>query len=308
MKIVFFGTPDYVLPVLEMLNKYYEIVAVVTQPPKPTGRDQKMTYSPVDDFAHKRKIPVYFDAEELINDQIEADLGVLESYGKILSKSVLNYFPNGIINIHPSLLPRWRGAVPVPATLISGDKETGGTIIKLDSEIDHGPILASFKEDILENDTTETLRRRIFEKSAVVLEELIPPYIKQKVKLKPQDHSLATYTTRAKKEDAYIKPEYIDGALNGFSINENWTINFIKDFFLIPDPYTIDRFIRSMNPWPNAWTTIKVSGGSSVTKRLKLIMSHIEDEKLILDTVQLEGKNPVSWKQFKEAYSSYELI
>lgn len=306
MKIVFFGTPDYVLPVLKILYKYHDVVAVVTQPPRPVGRSQIPSYSPVDEFAHKHNIPIYFDAEKIIKDKIIADFGVLESYGDILSKEVINYFPLGIINIHPSLLPRWRGAAPVPATIISGDNITGGTLIKLDEQIDHGPIISTFKEDVLPTDTTETLRQRVFKKSAGVLLELISPYAKRKISLKKQDDKTATFTTRINKKDGFIPPDILLAAMKGKGIKKKWIIEFIEDsahipISFLPTPQFVGRFIRAMDPWPVAWTTIQINKNNS--KRLKLLKAYINDAgALIPDIVQLEGKNPVSWKQFKEAH------
>ena len=116
MKIVFFGTPSYAVPILDALRKEFEsakvksVVAVVTQAPKPTGRKQLLTYSPVDDYAYKRKIPIFHSSRELLQKGVEADLGVLAAYGEIIPSEVIKLFPKGILNIHPSLLPKFRGA------------------------------------------------------------------------------------------------------------------------------------------------------------------------------------------------------
>ena len=122
MKIVFFGTPDYVLPVLEALHKKFggkhgesPIVAVVTQRPRPTGRKQLLTYSPVDTWAHKRDIPIYFNSLDLIKDNVQADLGVLAAYGEILSEEVISFFPHGILNIHPFSGPGGHSRRPAAA-------------------------------------------------------------------------------------------------------------------------------------------------------------------------------------------------
>src|SRR5437879_3001617 len=109
-KIIFFGTPEYVIPVLESLHKHYKIVGVVTQPPKLVGRKQIRTFSHVDNWAHKHKIPVITSLSEVLP---EAKLGVVASYGKIIPKSVIDHFGSGILNIHPSLLPKYRGASPI---------------------------------------------------------------------------------------------------------------------------------------------------------------------------------------------------
>ena len=177
MRIVFFGTPDYVLPILETLNKYHEIVAVITQSPKPVGREKTLTYSPVDAWAHKKKIQKQFD----FNDLPEADLGVCAAFGMIIPKEVLNHFKFGILNIHPSILPKYRGASPIQSAITNLDKTTGVSIIKMDEKMDHGPILTNFTESISTTDTFDSLRTRLFERSTEVLVNLIPNYIKNKI-------------------------------------------------------------------------------------------------------------------------------
>ena len=283
MKIVFFGTPDYVLPVLKSLGKHFEIVAVVTQKPAPIGRKKILSYSPVDTWAHKRKIPIIFDFEKIPS----ADLGVCAAYGKIIPKFVICNLKFGILNIHPSLLPSFRGASPVPATIITGTNPTGVTIFKMDEKIDHGPIVSQFKEEVLTSDTAGTLRTRLFEKSTQVLIELLPAYISGKIKPRLQDESQATYSKILSKQDGFIK-------LSKTGPNE------------------AERFIRAMDPWPGAWTSLRPARrdyGRQAQKRLKILKAHIDPDTgyLILDTVQLEGKNPVSWKQFSQAYPTFLL-
>lgn len=318
MKIVFFGTPDYVLPILNVVHKRYvtkrgesPIVAVVTQSPKPVGRKQLLEFSAVDKWAHERKIPVYYGLIDLLKNEVKANVGILESYGEILPDSVINIFPHGILNAHPSLLPKWRGASPVQATILTGEKETGVTIIKLDEKIDHGPIISQFKEEVLPDDTTDTLRRRLFERSAEVFVELLEPYLAGKITLRPQNDSDATYTHRITKDDGFIIPEYLEAAISGKRITDSWKINFINDYSLVPSAYSLERFIRAMDPWPCAWSTIKLmANGQWLTKRLKILNAHLDinHQSLVIDMVQLEGKNPVSWKQFTEAYPKAKFL
>lgn len=297
MKIIFFGTPDYVIPILEKLDKYHEIVAVVTQSPKPVGRDKKVTYSAVDSWAYKKHLPRNFDYVDLP----EADMGICASFGMIIPDSVLKMFPHGILNIHPSLLPEFRGSSPIQASLISGITTTGVSIIKMNEKLDAGPILTQFKEEVLESDTNETLRNRLFEKSADVLIQMIPAYIEGKIKLKKQDDTRASFTTMIKKEDAFIPPMHLKNAMEINNSNEEWNLNFLKNFPLKPDANTINRFIKAMSFWPVAWTKITIKDEE---KRIKLIKSHINPESgyLELDEVQLEGKNPTMWKLFKGSY------
>ena len=308
MKIVFFGTPEYVQPVLVSLNKKVKnkdgtsaIVAVVTQPPKPVGRKQLKTYSPVDNWAHKKEIPAFYDPEELLSSKKGVfELGVIADYGKIISKRVIGAFPRGILNIHFSSLPSFRGASPVQAAIINGDKEIGISIFKIDEGLDHGPIVSQFKEAISPQETYGGLKRRLFPIATDVLCELLPAYISGKIKLRPQEHSDATYTRLITRKDGFVPPKYVGQALEEkVPAEEKWRIEFIKDFSLKPTADNLYNFIRAMDPWPNAWTNIKIGKAS---KRLKILKAYTDGEKLVLDSVQLEGKNPVSWEQFRAAY------
>lgn len=276
MKIVFFGTPDYVVPIAEALYKKFHtpqekgVIAVVTQPPKPVGRDQKLEYSAIDKWAHSRGIDIVFDYEDIP----EADLGVVAAYGRIIPKEVIEFFPKGILNIHPSLLPKYRGASPIQNAIANGDILTGVTIIKMDEKMDHGPIVSSFKEEILPDDTNETLRKRLFDRSATFLIELIPNYLNGKIKLKAQNHEEATFTKLVKKEDGFIEKPF-------------------------EDPTKTNNLFRAYHPWPGIWTFVDINGEQ---KRLKILKLHLDDSKLVLDKVQLEGKNAVSFEEFKRGY------
>jgi methionyl-tRNA formyltransferase len=289
MKIVFFGTPEYVLPVLTSLHKKYvtgpgksPIVAVVTQSPKPMGRKQILSYSPVDKWAHERKIDTYYQSSQLIENKVVADIGVLAAFSEIIRKDVIDLFPHGILVIHPSLLPKYRGASPIQAAIAAGETQTGVSIIRMDEKVDHGAIVAQFKEDIAPSDTTETLRARLFERSAEVLTEMFDPYMKSKIKPRVQDDDEATFTSILKKEDGFVDLKKASAEI-------------------------IERKLRAMHPWPGVWTLLRKSASEGQARRLKILNAHLENGELILDEVQLEGKTPVPFKQFKEAYPDLEL-
>ncbi len=297
MKLIFFGTPDYVIPVLEKLHKYHEIVAVVTQSPKPMGREKTLSYSAVDAWAFKKHIPRNFDYVDLP----EADMGVCASFGMIIPQVILDKFKYGILVIHPSLLPQFRWSNPIRATLITGTNPTGVTIIKMNDKWDEGPILTQFKEEVLPDDTNETLRERLFKKSADVLLEMIPAYVDGKIKLKKQDSKKATYAKMISKNDAFIPSVYLKNAMEINDSKESWNIPFIINYSVIPNANLLDRFIKAMSFWPVAWSKLEIRGQE---KRIKIISAHINSESgyLELDEVQLEGKKPTTWKQFKGAY------
>ncbi len=286
MKIVFFGTPDFVLPIVEALHKEFnhgrerEFETIVTQAPKNTGRDHKLTYSAVDDWAFKHK----FEIIRNIADVPFADLGIVAAYGNIIPKSIIEKFSNGIINIHPSLLPEFRGASPIQAALASGKIQTGITFIKMDEQMDHGPIISQVKEEILESDNNETLRTRLFESAAEVLIELIPNYLNGRIKLKEQDHDIATFTKLIKKEDGFVDLDFIKSALNGDETESAKILNLF----------------RAYTPWPGVWT--KIVTKDEKEKILKLTKINMNDGQLIIDEVQIEGKNPVNFRQFKEGH------
>ena len=298
MKIVFFGTPDYVLPILKELDVRYEIGAVVTQEPKPTGRKKFIVRSAVDNWAYKQKIPVIYDLKKVP----QFDLGVLAAYGKIIPKSIIHNSKFGILNIHPSILPKYRGASPIQAAMATGDTESGVTIIKIDEIVDHGPIISQFKEEIKTSDTLGTLRSRLFQRAAEVFLALVEPYLQGKIRFREQNHKEATHTVMVKKEHGFILPKFLKYALLGKTLEEDWDIGFTKDFFLKPSPASCERFIRALDPWPGAWTLLRLSASEGQAKRLKILKAHLEGKKLVLDEVQLEGKNPVSWKEFLAGY------
>jgi len=329
MKIVFIGTPDYVVPILQLLHKKFRennnsesgVVAVLTQTPKPSGRDKKISYSAVDSWAHTHKIPIYFSPLDLIKENVKADVGVLASYGGLLPKDLITYFPKGILVIHPSLLPQFRWSSPVPAAIITNTNPTGVSIIKMDDKFDHGPVVTQFKEDVTKDDTYGSLRDRLFEKSAEVLVQMLPAYLSGKINPKAQDDSNASFANMIKKDDAFIPPKILSAALLGKISKTKWPIPFIKVkgavYNLQPTTYNLSQFIRAMQPWPIAWTTVKIKGEEKKLKILSSTQVPLEPKSddlqpgtynLQLNLVQLEGKNPVTWEQFKQGYPKLKLV
>lgn len=205
-------------------------------------------------------------------------VGILASYGKILTKEEIEKPKHGILNLHPSLLPKYRGPTPVPTAILNGEQETGVTIFKIDEKVDHGPILSQLKEAIRPDDTADELLKRLFTAGGQVLTTILPAYLEGKIKPREQDDSQATDTKKFTREDGQI----------------NWQ----------ETPAKIERKIRAFQPWPGTWTEVKIK---SEKKRLKILKAHLENNQLILDQVQLEGKNPVNYKQFQEGYPKAEI-
>jgi len=304
MKLVFFGTPDYAVHIAEALRKQYNrgaikgLVAVVTQPPKPAGRKKKLTHSAIDNWAYKLGVQVVYKFEDIP----KADLGIVASYGRIIPKNIIESFEKGVLNVHFSDLPEFRGASPLEATILSGKEKAVVSVIKMDEKLDHGPVVSRFEEKIRDDDTTESLRKRLFERSAGFLLELIPNYVEGKIQPKEQKHAEATYTRTLTKQDGFISPKILSAALEGKTIEKKWKIRFMGEQEMEASPERVERFIRAMWSWPGAWTTLRLKNSEEQTRRLRIIKAHMEEEKLMLDEVQLEGKNPVSWKQFEEGY------
>ena len=239
MRIVFMGSPDFALPALQrLIDSEHELVAVYTQPDRPTGRGRKLAPPPVKTLALQHNLPVYQPASISHPDavaQIRAlapDLGVIAAYGQILRQRVLDVPRLGILNVHASLLPRWRGAAPIPAAILAGDAETGATIMRVVRALDAGPMLAAIRLPIAETDTTATLTPRIAEAGAALLLALLPTFVRGEMTPTPQDESLATYAPQIEKEDGRI----------------DWQTETAE---------RIARKVRAYDPWPMAFTTFE---------------------------------------------------
>ena len=216
--IIFFGTSEFAIPILEALHKEsYEIVAVVTTPDSAIGRKQILTPPPIKVTAQKLGFEILqpqslkigslknsLEVENLKLKIADADVGVVASYGKIIPKEIISSFPKGILNIHPSLLPKYRGPSPIQHALFNGDKETGITIILLDEKVDHGPVVARQESKIINYELWEELHNKLAKMGAELLVKTLPDYLAGKIKPKPQENSRATFTKIITKEDGKI--------------------------------------------------------------------------------------------------------
>jgi methionyl-tRNA formyltransferase len=246
-QIIFMGTPDFSVPTLKALHEsQHKVLAVVTQPDRPKGRGRGLVPSPVKEVAgtfgypvlqpHKIKEPWF--VEEII--AMDPDLFVVVAYGRILPGSLLSIPRLGAINIHASLLPKYRGPAPIQWAMINGEQETGVTTMSMDEGMDTGDILLSAKVSIMPDDTAGSLHGRLAEVGAQLLIETLERLKKESLLGTPQDKSVATYAPLLKKKDGSI----------------DWT----------KDAISLDAFIRGMNPWPGAFTLL--SG-----KRLRVLQA-----------------------------------
>ncbi|MBI2012761.1 methionyl-tRNA formyltransferase, partial [Candidatus Curtissbacteria bacterium] len=210
MNIVFFGTPRLAQIILEkLIDSPFRPQLVVTAPDSKVGRSLKPQLSPVKQTAAKHHIDVLEpktlnshlrtgnETFSILNSQF--DLAILVAYGKIIPKDILAIPKYGFINIHPSILPKYRGPSPIQSAILAGEKQTGVTIIKLDEEIDHGPILAQKKINITNHDTHAALVEKLGKLGDELLIETLPEYLDEKLKPKPQNHALATFTKKVTK-------------------------------------------------------------------------------------------------------------
>ena len=210
-KIIFFGTPQVSADILQTLfDAGYDISAVVTNPDAPVGRKHVITPSPVKVLAEKLSLPV-LEPEKLdssfyalLTTNYKLDLGIVVAYGKIIPQSIIDSFPLGLLNIHYSLLPKYRGASPVEQAILNGDDKTGVAIQKLVYKLDAGPIVAMREIPIGENDTTPELKHRLTEIGGELLLETLPKYIDGEITPTEQDESLATHCGKISKSDGEI--------------------------------------------------------------------------------------------------------
>jgi len=267
MKVVFFGSSRFVVPVLEMIHNQFDLPLVVTT------EQNKMDAVPF--FCESQKIEyltVRKSPDLISNFRIEesmANIGIVADFGVLIPDQLLNTFPYGVINIHPSLLPKYRGPTPVQNAILNGDTETGVTIIKLDKYLDHGPVLAQVKENIKENDTAKSLYERLFKIGGQLLIKTLGRYENTQSMFVVQNHENATFTKALTRDDGFLDLKNIYEA---------------KEFF--------EKMIRAYYPWPGVWTKSMIGD--------KLLLVKFLPEKRI----QVEGKNEMGYKDFINGYAT----
>jgi len=293
------GSPDFALPSLRSLAQKFQVVGVVTQPDRAAGRGRELKSPPVKTLALELGLPI-IQPEKLKQpeamDQLrvwDPELIVVAAFGQILKKDVLDLPRYGCINVHASLLPRWRGAAPINAALLHGDEETGVTIMQMDVGLDTGAMLTKRSIRLTPTDTAGSVFQTLSTLGADLLVETLPRWVAGEITPEKQDDSLATYAPTLKKEDGRL--------------------DFARDVT------ELERLIRAFNPWPGTFmdfdgVNLKIhrahvgEGNASVGQRL------IEQDQpavgargglLILDEVQPAGKKPMSGKSFLAGVRSW---
>ncbi|MBV9257100.1 MAG: methionyl-tRNA formyltransferase [Ktedonobacteraceae bacterium] len=315
LRIIYMGTPQFAVPTLTALIKGaepgatlpegYEIATVITRPDKPAGRGRDIVFSPVKQTALEHNIPVWqpgsfkkaenSDALAMYN----ADLYIVAAFGQILPQKVLDQPRYGTLNIHASLLPKYRGADPIAEAILQGDKESGVSIMKLDAGIDTGPVLLKRSIPLAEDETTRTLTAKLADLGAQALLEALPGWITGTITAEPQDEERATHTHMLKKED---------GALN-------WQL----------PASALVRQVRAYDPWPGTYTHWKgkllkilkaqaraVETGTDIPPGTVKVQEDAGHQVLAIVTgsglllvkqLQLEGKKAMSAEEFLRGYA-----
>jgi methionyl-tRNA formyltransferase len=233
--VVFMGTPEFAVPSLLALDERHDVAGVVTQPDRRAGRGRKLVASPVKELALARGLPIYQPDSLLTPEAVahledwQPDVIAVAAFGQLLPPAVLDLPPHGCLNVHASLLPRYRGAAPIAAAILDGAPPTGITIMFMDVGLDTGPILAQAELAIRAGDTTGSLTATLAELGARLLVETLPCWLAGEIEPQPQDDALATYCTQLVKSDGLM----------------DWTRTAAY----------LDRQVRACDPWPGAFTT-----------------------------------------------------
>ena len=291
-RVVFMGSPDFALPTLRALATNYDVVGVVTQPDRPAGRGKQLTPPPVKTLAEDLGLPIIQPArlrEPAAVAQLRAlapGLIVVAAFGQILRQEVLDLPPHGCINVHASLLPRWRGASPIQAAILAGDAETGVTIMRMDKGLDSGPILSQRAMPIDAKDTAATLSDKLSSLGANLLVDTLPGCLSGELKSASQPEKGVTSAPILKKFDGELDP--------GLGAEE------------------LARKVRAFNPWPGAFIIwkgqpLKIHRAHAVQGKKSAGEHFVYDGQpaigtldgvLVLDEVQTPGKKTMSGAEF----------
>lgn len=296
--VVFFGTHEFAAAILKALldSGLFDLQKVITMPDRPAGRHQELKLSAVKTMASQYGLPI--DQPESLKNYVFSSnhqLNIVVDYGLIIPAEIIEAPKFGSINVHPSLLPKYRGASPIQSALINGEKETGVAIMKMDEEMDHGPILAQEKITIAAEDDYPSLYKKLAAKAAEMIVKTVPLYVEGKIKIKEQNHGSATFSKILSREDGKID-------------------------FKIQTAEEIYNLWRGLTPWPG----IFVMWNSNRLKLIKIAKSEkklpagkviVENQKIFIgcaagsimaQELQLEGKKPMTAEIFSNGYQKID--
>ena len=290
-KIVFMGTPEFSLPTLEaLIENKFNVVSVYTQPPTKSKRGQKINVSPIEEFSKKNKInfknPINLNSDEELKifKELSPDIVVVVAYGQIISKIFLNIAKFGFINIHASLLPKWRGAAPIQRAIMNGDKKIGVSIMKIEEKLDSGPVLASKEIELGQNATHGEIEKTLSVMGANLLVENLKRLERDNSKFIGQVHSEATYAKKIDKDETKI----------------NWSLDATK----------VLAHIHGLSPIPGAWFEYENERFKVLRAKISTVNgkpSYVLDDNLTVacksNSIQIlelqrQGKNKQTAKEF----------
>ena len=256
LRVVYFGTPEFAVPSLRaVLESAHKVVGVVSQPDRPRGRGQQLTATPTKAVALEHAVPV-LQPEKIRDDDfidavsaLEPDVGVVAAYGKLLPESLLRVPLLGMINVHASLLPRWRGAAPVHRAVIAGDQETGVTIMRVVKELDAGPMFSAVSRPIGPDETSPEVERSLAQLGAVLLVEVLDRMASGQATETAQDETLVTYAAKLTKGEGAI----------------DWTLPAAR----------IHNLVRGLQPWP--LVSVRISGDRVLLHRTAVSDEHTHE-------------------------------
>jgi methionyl-tRNA formyltransferase len=295
--VIFMGTPAFAKPALQaLIDSRHKVIACYTQPPRPAGRGYEVQKSPVQQLAESHRIPVFhpvnFKSEEALNEfkELKADVAIVAAYGLILPQALLDMPKHGCINIHGSILPRWRGAAPIQRAILAGDKESGITIMQMEAGLDTGPMLLKKNLPITANITAQNLHDQLSVLGSEMILETLDMLCDGTLNPVVQPTEGVTYADKIKKEEAII----------------DWQ----------QSAEMIERQIRAFNPWPGAyfmldgkhikaWQASVVKGTNAANPGTVLNDDFVVacgQEALKIEVLQLPGKKPMALKDFKNGH------
>jgi methionyl-tRNA formyltransferase len=298
-QIVFMGTPHFAVPILTQLIAHHEVIGVVTQPDRPAGRSRQVRASPVKETALAAGIPV-FQPEKLRRPEAitelrvwQPDVYVVAAFGQILPQAVLDIPQMGSINVHASLLPRWRGAAPIQAAIRAGDAESGVTIMKMDAGLDTGPVLSMRSIALSEQETGASLHDKLSELGAALLIETLPGYLNGSIQPQAQSEEGVTYAPTIKKDEGRL----------------DWT----------QPAEVLERLIRAFTPWPGTFSLwngqpLKVLAAQAAPGHAEpaRVIPHQDgaavgtgEGLLVLKEIQLAGRKAMSAREFVRGQADF---
>jgi methionyl-tRNA formyltransferase len=282
IKFTFFGSSRFSTIILDTLEEAgFIATTLITLPDKPQGRKMLLTSTPVKSWGQKRDIEVYepekLDQEfvQLLIDENMDDVFIVASYGKIIPNNIIELPKYKTLNVHPSLLPKYRGASPLQSTIIEDDKDTGVTIIRIDEQMDHGPIIAQREIHIDAWPIYEEFEEMMAKLGGGLLAEILPDWVSGNIIEKEQDHVHATYTKKIEKVNSLIK--------------------------LTDDPYLNFRKIQAYHGWPQAYFIVK---HKNADLRVKVTQADFKNGQLIIEKVIPEGGKEMGYDDFVRGYTT----